>query len=70
MKRTDVVNKIADFFGEICDFTYEERKIEADVLLKQLEDLGMFPPAITILPDSYNRSDGSYGFEVNEWEPE
>lgn len=39
-------------------------------LLNKMEEAGMQPPTITILPNSYNRTEGTYGFEVNEWEPE
>lgn len=62
MKRSRMVIAIATYLGEICNFTYEERKIEADVLLKSLEDLGMTPPNC----DYYRSSPGPN----NVWEPE
>jgi hypothetical protein len=42
----------------------------AEYILSHIEKAGMLPPVITILPYSYNRAEGTYGFEVNEWEPE
>jgi hypothetical protein len=70
MKRSEVLNNIQDF---IIDYKYYDNDGAEEVaknILDYLEKIGMFPPQITILQDTYNRSDGSYGFEVNEWEPE
>lgn len=50
------------------DEKYCARKAEG--ILDMMLGFGMAPPKITILPDSYNRAEGSYGFEVHEWEEE
>ena len=60
MKRSKLIIVITTFLGEISDFSYEDRKLEADKLLNFLEEMGMQPPAIRAF----------YGFEVNEWEKE
>lgn len=68
MKRNQMVQIIQDF---IMDETPESISIEdSSRLLEHLEKSGMLPPTITVLPDHYNRDNGSYGFESNEWEEE
>lgn len=41
-----------------------------DELLQYMESKGILPPTITVLKDIYNRTEGTYGFDANEWEPE
>ena len=43
---------------------------EIEMLLSTFEKLGMAPPMYISLPDVYNRSEGTYGFEVYRWEDE
>lgn len=45
------------------------QEIASDIL-KCIEKHGMLPPTIVSLRESYNRTDGRMGFDVNEWEPE
>ena len=40
----------------------------ANKTLDALELLGMQPPSVTVMKNSYDRSTGSYGYEVNDWE--
>ncbi len=46
------------------------RMKEAKEILEFIESKGMQPPIIRILENSYNRSEGEMGYEVNEWEEE
>ena len=77
MKRSKALELIANqlaflnnkFVGYRTDFSPEELS-KADVILTTLEQAGMLPPTIISMPNQYNRTDGTYGFEVNEWEPE
>lgn len=52
---------------EDCKINYKKA---AKNLLYALEASGMEPPTIIQSPDQYNRAEGTYGFEVNEWESE
>lgn len=65
MKRSEMLLKIHDkLVGQ------EMRHDWPNQLLTAMEELGMAPPTYTSLPDSYNRSEGTMGYDVNEWEPE
>lgn len=77
MKRSEMLILIAnqlDFlnnkFQGFKTIYSEEELRRADVILTTVEDSGMLPPTIISMPDQYNRTEGTYGFEVNEWEPE
>lgn len=54
--------------------TLEGRPIDhlnfEEQILSTVESLGMVPPVYISNPNQYNRSEGTYGFEVHEWEPE
>lgn len=66
MKRSEMLKAIRDTLtGTAIDHVNFDEQI-----LKTVEDLGMLPPTFTSLPDSYNRTEGTYGFDTNEWEPE
>lgn len=77
MKRSEMLILIANqldflnnkFEGFKTAYSNEELN-KADVILTTIEDVGMLPPTIISMPDQYNRTDSTYGFEVNEWEPE
>lgn len=73
MKRSEMLVSMQKFYV-IRHVMLENKYITLDQFMKELldyqESLGMLPPKITILPDSYNRAEGSYGFEVHEWEEE
>lgn len=65
MKRSEMLNKIrAALEGKVRQGDYAEE------VLSVLESLGMAPPEIHILKDSYDRSSGTYGYWVHEWEDE
>lgn len=65
MKRSEMLKLIrAELLGKPTGGNFEEE------ILNTVEKLGMLPPTIISMPDQYNRTDGTYGFEVNEWEPE
>ncbi len=71
MKQSDAIKKISEWTKnwENCDLSEDDKFAKS--LMNFLEkELGMLPPTITILPNSYNRPEGTYGFEVNEWEEE
>ena len=59
-----------DHKADNTDLITGEVYVDMSDLLAIMEQAGMAPPVITILPDSYNRSEGTYGFEVHEWEDE
>ncbi len=71
MKRSEMLELIRNWL-----YSNEEIIVEpnfdnvANELLDFLEKEGMMPPTITIMKESYNRTEGTYGFEVNEWEEE
>lgn len=66
MKRSHMLLKIQEMLVELP----EDVEKAAESLLKRLEKAGMVPPAVTRHPDAYNRSEGTYGYEVHEWESE
>jgi len=71
MKRIDMIERLAALLCPIYDPTEEEYQKyynDAESILFMLEEWGMQPPKITIMKDSYDRANGTYGFEVNEWE--
>lgn len=71
MKRIDMVEALANLLCQNPEPTkdmYTKYYNDADSILNFLEDMGMQPPKITIMKDSYNRTAGTYGFETNEWE--
>lgn len=67
---------MVSYIGQLIDKVYNmntpaaEKKISANIILSSLESQGMQPPTIILLPDHYNRAEGTYGFESNEWEEE
>jgi hypothetical protein len=63
MKRIEMVAAIQNEFKL-------ETLAAADSFLARIEQLGMAPPEYIAHPDSYNRSEGDYGFRVHEWEDE
>ncbi len=66
MKRSEMLQSIRSILlGTPIDHVNFDEQI-----LKTVEELGMTPPKIIVHPNSYNRSEGTYGYEVNEWEPE
>lgn len=63
MKRSraeEIINNWLDVSTEITGKT----------IIDVLQELGMQPPMITKMPDTWFRSTGDYGYEVAEWEPE
>jgi hypothetical protein len=52
------------------EFNQNNFEIQAQALLDLVEQQGMLPPTIVVLPNSYNRAEGTMGFNANEWEPE
>lgn len=59
------------FYYETDEFdSPHDAKINAERVLRLIEYFGMEPPKITILTNSYNRNEGTYGYEINEWESE
>lgn len=79
MKRSEMLEFIRDEIKEIAHQyedinptrNYEEfYSTKAAGMLDMLLGLGMQPPTITTLPNSYNRAEGRMGFDANEWEEE
>lgn len=68
MKRNEAVKELAIWLLENQGENTPEEF--ADKFLNKCENLGMLPPTITIMKNTYNRTDGTYGFDANEWEPE
>lgn len=69
MKRSEMLSIIRDTLLDMDDVVlygnyWPERFLAA------IEAAGMMPPIVVVHPNSYNRNEGTYGFEVNEWEPE
>lgn len=54
----------------INDWLDSSNVITGKTILDFLEELGMQPPNIIKLPDTYIRSTGEYGYEAAEWEKE
>lgn len=54
----------------INDWLDSSNVITGKTILNLLEGLGMQPPNITKMPDTWFRSTGDYGYEVAEWENE
>jgi hypothetical protein len=73
MKRKEVVHKLKIILQQ-AEVIYannpEPSFIKEEFILTQLELIGMQPPNIIKSPDSYNRSEGTYGYEVASWEDE
>lgn len=69
MKRSHMLRHIRDALLEMDDVVLYGNYWPEKILAK-IEEVGMMPPTITVLPNSYNRTDGTYGFASNEWEPE
>lgn len=42
----------------------------AEQILSVVEEIGMEPPKYTSNPNTWYRSTGDYGYEINEWEKE
>lgn len=75
MKRSEALSHIdGTIMLTIADSEWtsqaENRAWLANLILQRLEEAGIQPPTITVMPNSYNRSEGKMGFDVNEWEPE
>lgn len=70
MKRSEMIKKIKDYIKSEDIHGKFINNQESSDLLTMIEEAGMLPPTITVLPDHYNRDNGSYGFEANEWEEE
>lgn len=48
-----------------------DSSVLAEIAMTHMESVvGMQPPTITVMKNTYNRTDGTYGFDANEWEPE
>lgn len=69
MKRSEFIKALAKYTRNYYH-PMDNHEEMAEAFLTYAEDSGMKPPSITVMKDSYNRSEGTYGFEVNEWEPE
>ena len=70
MKRSEMVNKISNLLYEATEGDISITLEEADLFLSFMEKAGMAPPMYVAHPEAYNRSEGTYGFEVHEWEDE
>lgn len=68
MKRSEMVEHTRNILKIILHARISTE--QADEILQSMLNLGMAPPKITSMPDSYNRTEGGYGFEVHEWEEE
>ena len=66
MKRSAMILRLMEILVEAP----EDVEKAANYILTRLEKAGMKPPTIILDPNSYNRSEGTYGYEANEWEPE
>jgi hypothetical protein len=65
MKRSEMIHKIQK---KLMGSYYPSGEDWAEQLLKIIEELGFAPPSYIMLPDSYDRSTGNYGYAVHEWE--
>lgn len=78
MKRSEMIDKVTLEVKPILParlkyvgpLTTNETELIVSTVLQALEANGMMPPTITILPSSYNRAEGTMGFEVNRWDEE
>lgn len=72
MKRSEILKVIEGLYNLELNLYPKNNPSDtfAENLLCHLEDKGMLPPTITVLENQYNRQEGTYGFEVNEWEEE
>lgn len=75
MKRSEMLLIIESAIDNACgnngiERLYPEDEYLAYSILNAMETAGMNPPTIVILPTEYNRQEGSYGFEVNQWDDE
>lgn len=70
MKRSKMLEELA-FYYETDEFdSPHDAKINAERVLNLIEHFGMMPPTIISMPTHYNRTEGTYGWEVNKWEAE
>ena len=67
MKRSEILEAIEQVLKESFFYGHE---VASERVLARIEELGMLPPTIIDLPKSYNRYEGTYGYPINEWEPE
>jgi hypothetical protein len=67
MKRSEALEQIQALCSSYGAVTPNQL---AKKILDKLEHLGMLPPTITVMKNTYNRADGTYGFDANEWELE
>lgn len=76
MKRSEVIRVISQYTltdrinPPLDSYDFKRAELDAEELLTLLENMGMQPPTITVMKNTYNRADGTYGFDANEWEPE
>lgn len=63
MKRSEAEKLINDWLDQ-------SNEITGKTIIDFVEELGMQPPNITKMPDTWFRSTGDYGYEVAEWEDE
>lgn len=63
MKRSEAEKLINDWLDQ-------SREITGKTIIDFLEELGMQPPNITKMPDTWFRHTGDYGYEAAEWEDE
>jgi hypothetical protein len=68
MKRSEMREIIKKYL--IKTVSGDAAKSMSEDILYIIEQAGMLPPTKIILPDSYNRSEGTYGFKINEWDEE
>ena len=70
MKRSEMERYIELILENELGSSWNGYSTLAAYLLLKLEEKGMQPPTITVMKNTYNRADGTYGFDANEWEPE
>lgn len=73
MKRSEMLKTLKESFTKHMhqiDCTCETDAEMYEHILTDIETAGMLPPTITSMLNQYNRQEGTYGFEVNEWEDE
>ena len=71
MKRSKMIKVlVAEFLSRGMVGSTENAYLAANEILNVMENLGMAPPEIQILKDSYDRTNGTYGYWVHEWEEE
>lgn len=65
MKRSEMVEIIADYLHHAMYQIGNDKFVHADKILQKMEDNGMLPPVF-----NWNEGSGLPSYMVQEWEPE